>query len=112
LKVSIQPINDFYLKFYLLFKKNCIFEKKMKIEDRIIPTYFKFADMEIRIIEVSKGRFISQYKKKGFWCNKWINLVTYSGSKDAYASASITDAVKSAIYLFSENMRYPIRIHF
>lgn len=84
----------------------------MKIEDRIIPTYFKFADMEIRIIEVSKGKFISQYKKKGFWRDKWVNLVTYRGIKYAFPSASITDAVKSAIYLFSENMRYPIRIHF
>ena len=84
----------------------------MKIEDRIIPTYFKFANLEIRIIEVSKGKFISQYKKKGFWRDKWVNLVTYRGSKDAFQSESITNAIKSAIYLFSENMRYPIRIHF
>ena len=84
----------------------------MKIEDKIIPTYFKFANLEIRIIEVSKGKFISQYKEKGFFRNKWVNLVTYRGSKDAFPSKSITDAVKSAIYLFSENMHYPIIIHF
>lgn len=84
----------------------------MKIEDKIIPTYFKFANLEIRIIEVSKGKFISQYKEKGFFRNKWVNLVTYRGSKDDFPSKSITDAVKSAICLFSENMRYPIIIHF
>ena len=84
----------------------------MKIEDKIIPTYFKFANLEIRIIEVSKGKFISQYKEKGFFRNKWVNLVTYRGSKDAYPSQSVKDAVKCAIYLFSENMRYPIIIHF
>lgn len=80
----------------------------MKIEDRIIPTYFKFADMEIRIIEVSKGKFISQYKKKGFWSYKWVNLVTYRGSNDAYPFSSVKDAVKNIIYDFSEKMRYPI----
>ena len=80
----------------------------MRIEDRIIPTYFRFADMEIRIIEVSKGNFISQYKKKGFWRDKWINLVTYRGSKEAFPSKSRTDAVKSIINYLSEELKYPI----
>ena len=78
----------------------------MKIEDRIIPSYFKFANLEIRIIEVSKGKFISQYKQKGFFGYKWVNLVTYRGSKDAYPSQSVKDAVKCAIYMFSEDMGY------
>lgn len=69
---------------------------------------FTFLETKIRVIQLPNRKYISQYKKKGFWKDKWVNLVTYRGSDEAYPYETMTRCVKGIIYHFSEELRCPI----
>ena len=72
------------------------------------PCYFyTIFDQKIRIRKTRKG-FIAEKFIKGFWKNKWIPLITYNGSYDAFPYQSEFECRKAILRKVSEQLKTPI----
>lgn len=64
--------------------------------------YFNFRNLKMRIRQVPDG-FITEYTKTNFFgCKKWIPLITYRGSDEAFPYKTMENAFEDTKRQFAE----------